>query len=195
MKRCFIDTETTGIDPQKHGIWQIAGIVTIEKKIVQRFTHTFVPHEGTVWDQTARDMVPPDTLAKIDAKTLPTSRDAFMDFKVSVNYVDPYNKQDKFFFVAYNAYFDWQFLQEFFKQHGDKYFGSLFAYPPIDVACLAAERLGDERLLMPNFKLHTVAQRFGLAVDEEKLHDAAYDIELTKDLYCKIKTNDKGIIS
>ena len=70
MKRCFIDTETTGTDPQKHGIWQIAGIVTIEKKIVQRFTHTFVPHEGTVWDQTARDMVPPDTLAKIDAVSI-----------------------------------------------------------------------------------------------------------------------------
>jgi len=187
MKRCFIDTETTGVDPQKNGIWQISGIVAFDKQIVNRFTHTFLPHEETVWDTEAREMAPKDILAKIDAGELPSSWNAYKDFKVSVNYVNPFNKKDKFFFIAYNAYFDWQFLQEFFRQNKDQYFGSLFAYPPIDVACLAAERLGDERLSMPNFKLHTVALRFGLTVDEAKLHGAEYDVELTKDLYCRIK--------
>ena len=191
MKRCFIDTETTGINPKTNGIWQVGGLVAIDKKIVHRFLHTFLPHEGAVWDQVAREMVPPDILHKIDHKELPESREAFLDFKASVNYVNPRDKVDKFFFIGYNAYFDWQFLQEWFLRNDDKYFGSLFAYPPIDVACLAAECLGEERLRMPNFKLHTVAARFGIQVKEQNLHNAAYDAELTKDIYCRIKSLEK----
>ena len=36
---------------------------------------------------------------------------------------------------------------------------------------------------MPNFQLHTVAQTLGLEVDESKLHDASYDVLLTRQIY------------
>lgn len=39
---------------------------------------------------------------------------------------------------------------------------------------------------MENFKLMTVAKTMGIEIDENKLHDATYDIELTRDIFYKI---------
>lgn len=41
---------------------------------------------------------------------------------------------------------------------------------------------------MPNFKLKTVAKELGLDVEDDKLHDARYDVLLTRDIY-RIVTN------
>lgn len=48
---------------------------------------------------------------------------------------------------------------------------------------LAAYVLRERRPHMPNFKLMTVARELGIEVDESRLHDAEYDIELTKAMY------------
>jgi DNA polymerase-3 subunit epsilon len=42
---------------------------------------------------------------------------------------------------------------------------------------------------MENFKLCTVAKHFGIVTDEEKLHDAFYDIQLTRAIYEYITKN------
>lgn len=39
---------------------------------------------------------------------------------------------------------------------------------------------------MENFKLMTVAKTMGIEIDENKLHDATYDIELTRDIFYRI---------
>jgi DNA polymerase-3 subunit epsilon len=48
---------------------------------------------------------------------------------------------------------------------------------------LASQYLIDRRYRMKDFKLMTVAQEVGLVVDEARLHDANYDIELTRGVY------------
>lgn len=102
-------------------------------------------------------------------------------------YVDQFNKRDKFFLVGYNnASFDNQFLRGFFLQNGDKYFGSWFWSNPIDVMVLATPFLVDQRNQMPNFKQGTVAKTLGIQVDDNKLHDAMYDIEICKSIYDKV---------
>jgi DNA polymerase-3 subunit epsilon len=53
---------------------------------------------------------------------------------------------------------------------------------------LASEYLLEKRVAMENFKLMTVARAVGIEIDESKLHDAQYDIELTRTIY-KIVTN------
>jgi len=101
-------------------------------------------------------------------------------------YVDPYDKTDKFNFIAYNANFDNQRIRDFFDKIGDKYFGSWFYYPYLDVMTMAAVALVLERRNMPNFKLNTVAKKLGIQVDDAKTHDAMYDIYLTRAIFCKI---------
>jgi DNA polymerase-3 subunit epsilon len=42
---------------------------------------------------------------------------------------------------------------------------------------------------MENFKLMTVARTLGIEVDESQLHDALYDVKLTKEIYERCTIN------
>ncbi|MGM9759830.1 MAG: exonuclease domain-containing protein, partial [Parabacteroides sp.] len=102
-------------------------------------------------------------------------------------YVDKYDKKDKFFLVGYNnSSFDNYFLKAFFVQNGDNYFYSWFWVNSIDVMVLASQHLMAERPSMPDFKQETVARTLDIRIDPELLHDAAYDIQLTKAIYQKL---------
>lgn len=51
---------------------------------------------------------------------------------------------------------------------------------------LATPFLAEARSQMPNFKQGTVAKYLGIPVDDTKLHDALYDIEICKAIYDKV---------
>ena len=68
------------------------------------------------------------------------------------------------------------------KRH-DQYFGSWFWANSLDVLVLATQFLKGKRSQMANFQLKTVAAFLGIEVDESRLHDAEYDIDLTMQIY------------
>ena len=104
-------------------------------------------------------------------------------------YVDKYDRSDKFFLAGYNnASFDNYFLKAFFVQNGDNYFYSWFWVNSIDVMVLATQHLLGERHKMPDFKQETVARFLGIDLDKEKLHNAMYDIYLTKEIYKRLQS-------
>lgn len=96
--------------------------------------------------------------------------------------VNKYDKNDKIYFIAYNAKFDSDFIRQLFIQNRNNYYGSYFFNPVIDVMQIAAFKLMNKKK-PENFKLSTVCKHFGLRVNESRLHNALYDITLTKDLY------------
>lgn len=99
-------------------------------------------------------------------------------------YVDKYNKKDKFHLVGYNNRgFDDNFFRGFFLQNGDQYFGSWFWSDSIDVLVLASTFLAARRHDLPNFKLATVAEALGIDINAGKLHDASFDIDITKQVF------------
>ena len=103
---------------------------------------------------------------------------AFVDSKV-----DRYNKDDKMYFIAYNAGFDTDFIRAMFMSYGNKFFGSYFFVPSICVMQMAASRFMRANIRPENFKLANVARALDLEVDDTKLHDGLYDINLTKNVY------------
>ena len=104
-------------------------------------------------------------------------------------YVDKFDKKDKFFLVGYNnASFDNHFLKAFFVQNGDNYFYSWFWVNSIDVMVLSTQHLMRKRHEMTDFKQETVARALGIQIDSAKLHDASYDIQLTKKIYNRISS-------
>ena len=58
--------------------------------------------------------------------------------------------------------------------------------PPIDVMTVAGFLMGPERARLPDFRLSTVARHFGLRAEGDA-HDAAHDIELTWQLYKRLR--------
>lgn len=185
MKIIFFDLETTGLYENKHGIHQISGAVVINGAVVERFNFRVRPFEGAAIEQSALE-VGGVTVEQIMA--YPPMEQVYRQFTEMLGrYVDKYNKSDKFFLAGYNnAHFDNQFLRAWFSQNGDKYFGSWFWSNTIDVMVMATPYLASKRAEMPNFKQATVAKALGFNVDENRLHDAEYDIQLCMDIYTKV---------
>ncbi len=188
IKKLFYDLETTGLDYKSNAIHQISGCIEIDGSVVEEFNLKMQPHEGAVIEPKALEVsnVNMDILM-----TYEPSEAVFAKFMAIVNrYVKRYVKTDKMFLVGYNnCSFDNNFLRKWYEIHQrDDFFNSYFWGNTLDVMVLATEYLLDKRIVMENFKLMTVARAVGIEIDESKLHDAKYDIELTRSIY-KIVTN------
>lgn len=186
MKLFFYDLETTGLNPARNGIHQISGEIFIDGDSIEKFDFKVCPNPKCTIEQSALDV---GHLTKEQILAYPTMSEVYKDLVYMLGkYVDKFDKKDKFFLVGYNnAAFDDKFFRGFFLQNGDSYFGSWFWSGSIDVMVLAANALVHKRHLMENFKLSTVAKYLGIKVDDDALHDAFYDIYLTKEVYEIVK--------
>jgi DNA polymerase-3 subunit epsilon len=184
-KLVFVDIETTGTDSKKHGIVQISGMVEVDGSIKQDFDLKVAPFPEDEIDPAALEVIgrsEDDLWAGVNPQAAHSSIVATLG-----RYVDKFNRMDKFDIVGFGVTFDDQFLRDWFRMCGDIYYGSFFRWPPIDVAVLAANKLIGKRGAS-DFKLATVAEMFGIEVDRFRTHDAMYDIEITRELYQKVRS-------
>lgn len=179
-KKIYIDLETTGLDPVKNGIIQIAGIIDIGEGVP--------PVEFDFQVRPFRDDIIEDRAMHANGKTAfevmayPVAAGVHKQIVQMLSaYVDRFKKEDKFLIYGYNANFDAAMLRGWFEKCGDKYFGSFFYYPPIDILSVAGWILADELHTLPDFKLATVARHLECEVPEN-MHDALADIKVTKDV-------------
>lgn len=188
-KLFYFDVETTGLDAKKHGIHQLSGAIEIDGKIVEKFNYNIKPFGTAVIEPDALKIAGV-TIAQISAYR--PEDEVYRDLIAMLNrYCDKYVPSDKFFLVGFNnASFDNQFLREFFLRNGDKYFGSYFWSGSLDVFILATQKLMDIRHTMADFKLRTVAETLGIVIDESKLHDAMYDIEITREILKRLENKE-----
>ena len=185
IKICYIDVETTGLDPKKNAMIQISGQIDLDGEPEEKFNYYIQPFRDDRVDQKALEV----TGYKLDSdpRFLPP-QEIYADFiRVLDSYVDKYDPSDKFFFCGYNCNnFDAGFVREWFKKNGNKFFGSYFFWPTLDVMILAGQKLRNVRHQMRKFTLLDVAKALNIEVDESRLHDALYDIELTRAVYLEV---------
>lgn len=187
VKMCFIDIETTGLDPVKNGILEIGGIIVVGET-VEEFNYFAKPFPQ---DKIVQSALATNKIKMKDANEFPNPLDVHRALSdLFSSYINKYDPEDKFIFIAYNAPFDYGFLRSFFKKCGDKYFGSYFHYPPLDVMQMALMYLIHVRHKMPNFRLFTVARELGIPMDEKLAHGAMYDISITREMF-KVMEEEK----
>ena len=192
-KLLHIDTETTGLFAPGAGLIQVAGIVEIDGEEVEAFDFRCRPYPGDLLSKEALE-VTGHTREEIEAYPDPES--VFHDFIGGLDdYVDRFDKADKFHLVAYNAGFDSDHLRAWFKKAGDNFFGAYFWTPPLCTMCLAGLALRSKRAEMPNFKLATVAETLGVTADGNT-HDALTDVRLSAGIYRRLMdaATKKGIL-
>ena len=181
MKLFFIDVETTGTNPLQNGIIQLSGIIEVDGDVIEEIDLKIKPYPDDIILDSALEV---NGITRVELEDYPNPSEVYRKLTGFMSkYVDKFNRSDKFHFVGYNARFDDDFIRAWFKKCGDNYYGSFFFWPPIDVANIAAIKLMPERSKMENFKLVTVVKHSGIDIDESKLHDALYDIRLTRELF------------
>lgn len=180
--KVFYDLETTGVEVKKHSIHQIAGLIEINDEVVEKFNIFSRPHPKSLIEEGALR-----TCRKTQEELLsyPDMKHAHKEFKsVLGKYIDPFDTKQKAWNVGFNnRYFDDVFLRAWFKQNGDEFIGSWFWTDTLDTLVLASQYLIHRRAEMPSFKQHRVARELGIVVEEDRLHDASYDVELTHGIY------------
>ncbi|MBE0501118.1 MAG: 3'-5' exonuclease [Desulfuromonadales bacterium] len=199
QKLVFIDVETTGIDYERCGITQISGAIQIGDTVHESFDYYLRPYPTDQIEEAALAVTGIDRrqfLPASDPNALKLPGQLFEDPQVIYQrlvellgkHVNKFDKADKFQFIGYNAHsFDMPFMRKFWEKNGDRYFGSWFWYPCLDVMLLWAQILQPVREELSNFKLMTIAAYAGIEVDQSRLHDSQYDIELTRTLWLSAK--------
>lgn len=183
MKKIFYDLETTGTDPRRHSIHQLSASIEIDGQVKEVLDLRIRPHEKSeiVPEALAASGV---TLEQLQAHPLSYAEAFKLLEKTLARYVDAYDKTDKFHLVGFNNLgFDDNFLIKFFKVNGSSYFFSWFWSDRQDVQALASVYLQERRRFMPSFKLSRVAKELGIEVDDSRLHEAGYDVVLTRSIY------------
>lgn len=181
-KLFFYDLETTGTNPGRNGIHQISGEIVIDGKSLETFDFKAQPNPKAQIEDAALAV---GGVTREQIMAYPPMGQVYTKLVTMLaKYVNKYDKTDKFHLVGYNNRgFDDNFFRGFFLQNGDNYFGSWFWADSIDVLVLASTFLADRRAELPNFKLATVADFLGIDTTAGKLHDASFDIYVTKAVF------------
>ena len=179
-KLIYIDTETTGLDPKKAVIHQLAGIIEIDGIVKEEFDFRIKPYGDN--PEISDKALEISGVSREEISHYEGSLESFYKFKSLLKkYVDPFNRNDKFIVVGYNCHaFDMQFLREFWKAHNDNYFGSFFHQLPIDVLLLVSY-LNQDRKEIKSFKLIDMVSHY--LGKEFPAHDALEDVKVTRELY------------
>lgn len=176
----WFDVETTGVNCTTNAIIQLSGIMEFDKEVIEEVNYQIRPFPGAVIEKIALEV---NGIKEEDLISFAPYRNVYFSFINFLNkYVDKYTKEDKIVLAGYNVGFDEGFLRNFFTMNGDRYFGSYFAWPKIDVAHVIAEEYV-KGLRLSNFRLGTICEKYGVAISA---HDAMSDIRATRDLYYKI---------
>jgi DNA polymerase-3 subunit epsilon len=186
MKLFFYDLETTGTKHWRNGIHQISGLIEIDGKVMEEFDFKVRPNPKCEIEDEALRI---GNVSRDQIAAYPPMEEVYRTISdMLAKYVNKFDRLDKMFLVGYNnRSFDDAFFRAFFVQNHDEYFGSWFYADSHDTLTLASHRLRVLRTKLHDFKLMSVCKFMGIEVDEAKLHDATYDIYLTRALYYKLE--------
>ncbi|PCI36900.1 MAG: hypothetical protein COB53_08120 [Elusimicrobia bacterium] len=186
MKLFFADTETTGLDPIKNEMFQLAFLIEIEGKVAEEVNITFRPER---WDTVSPEALEITGKTKEELRSYPPKQEGYKKLMTILGkYVDRYDKTDKMVWIGQNPDFDVRFLRTFFREMGDKFFGSWWDPRPADLISLAVASKTRGVFDPPNFKLGTLAAEFGIEFDA---HDAMADVHATRKVWHLLAANIK----
>jgi DNA polymerase-3 subunit epsilon len=197
-KILFFDTETTGLDPNRNGMIQLAMLIDIDGELVDEINFEIQPFcddELDLIPKISFDLAKTrslngenDGLLPITAISVPMLM-RFEEPKIAIQkinsflqkHISKFNKNDKAYIGGYNVAFDIAFLSKFYEKSGDKYLGSYINWKQIDVRSILYF-LDYEELIKPfeNYKLSTICDYYGIEIEA---HNPLSDIKATREIF------------
>lgn len=179
MKTIWCDVETSGLDPNRNSIVQIALIIEA-RGLTLEWSSYMRPWPGAEIEDQALAV---NGLSREQVQSFPSHLSVFSEFvAVMEKFVDKFDRRDKFWFRAYNASFDMSFVHAWARACGEKYLMSFIRWPEQCVAQAISIKHPDRWARLQSRKLGAVCQEFGVALGENA-HDALADVRATKALW------------
>lgn len=184
MKILYLDTETTGIT-YRSTIIQLAGIIEIDgevKEIIDLYCSPF-PDSEISEEALAITGLSKEKILQFEAA--PVVCEKFTS--ILGNYVNKYDKKDKFIVIGHNVKFDLDMLRNWAYRCGEKFIASYIDFKSefdtlAYTKCL--KTLGRLPATEDN-KLTTLCEAFKIPL--ENAHNALADIEATRQLFYYLK--------
>ncbi len=177
----FVDLETGGLYPTKHSILQVAAVITdLDFNIQGHFMSYVKPHpELEVTEQAL-------AINKLTWENLEKAPPEKTVAAALHNFANLFAEKGRF--AGYNCQFDLEFLSLMWQRHNIDVVP--YHVPWLDIYTTAKSRLAN--IGLPNFKLVSVANHFGLNTDGA--HDAIQDLFMTIQIakYLKAMSQDLG---
>jgi DNA polymerase III alpha subunit (gram-positive type) len=177
-KVLWFDTETTGLNPVKNDIVQIAGIIEVDGEVVEKFN---IKCQPTSYDDVQPRALEVHGMTIDQIKQFQTAQEGWCHF---ITIIKKY-KGVKLIPAGHNIPFDIKFLAQWFIKNGSKM--NIYDYLSKEVidTLLIAKSIPKHVLKTENHKLVTLAAHFDIPIDA---HDALSDIEATKEVYGKLNS-------
>lgn len=182
MNILFIDTETTGVDAEKHSIIQIGAALYTNGKLVDDFEIDMRPKEGSHVALGALK-VNNNSITALDSKLdRGIALKKFLDFVMGLKY------EGKLFICGHNVHFDIAFIKKLLLDFNIEEWDSVVSYRIIDTNTIGRFLLDTDVLEVPENAprgsgLKNLALALGIEVRGRKLHTALEDVKLTADVY------------
>lgn len=177
----WIDIETTGLNPQRHALVQVAGIVEVDGVMGERWNLRLRPDINAEIDETALAI---NGLTREKMAEHPYSAAEGCEMLRGI-----LSKYERYIIAGWRVHFDVRFLCALFDMHGDfpDFEAQRIRYPLLDVAPLAVAWLAEKNALhkFSPFTLGNVADYLRVMPMGE-LHDADTDVMLTRGVYRKL---------
>lgn len=173
-----IDIETTGTDPKKHGIIEIAGEFHKAGEKPKKFQVKFFnPKREVDLEALKINKVAYSHLFSLGSEEIAVKK--FVDWLLELS-LDSQTR-----LVGHNVHFDVNFLKHLVEEYNVVGFNSLLPYKVHDTSD-RGEMLIDNGLITTEgnkSSLKHLAKGLNISIEESKLHGAAYDVELTVKVY------------
>ena len=184
MKTCWVDCETTGLDPVKHRIIELAAIYE-EGPNNDTFHEYCLPLTARPENYDVIEKITGITWESLEEYGL-TDRVLYGNFKAWLGeHMNPYDPTDKAIFAGYCAEFDRRFITGLFERNHDTYTASWFHAGTLDVVGSVytdARISGEDR--PPKMRLSAIADLHGITF---KAHSAMDDILATRQIQKNIE--------
>lgn len=172
------DLETTGTDPHRHSIIQIACMIEEEGEIVDTFESKMKPIPCREIDPKALET------NGIDRKALyeyPPPGEAYLKFRAfCAKHGTAGDKANRFIPAGYNNGFDLDFLADWHLTMDSKFaYWDYLQYQPIDPYPVIISLWRCGCLPIKNCQLKTVCEHFGVPI---QAHDALSDVRAARDV-------------
>ena len=170
----YIKVATTGLDPSKHGIIQLACIIEQNDKILEEINLYMKPIKG---DLLSREALKINNIAVEDFKTKKYlyPSDAYKQFIEFLDkHVDKFDREDKLILCGKNIQFDISFLKTWFEKFNNSFFNAYFHKLYIDLNTKLAElMLHNDDLIIYDFSIEKICEMCDIEIENRH---CAYEI-------------------